>query len=87
MTVLDNITSLPKLRRVPKSEQKRRAVEVAELLKIDLMDRKPGQLSGSRQQHMVRNIEAKNKFKRLLCERAMVSTKRDVLFLPLSLTL
>jgi len=53
MTVLDNIAFPLKLRKVPKSEWKARAVEIAELLEIaDLLDRKPGQLSGGQQQRV-----------------------------------
>ncbi|MCD6253101.1 MAG: ABC transporter ATP-binding protein [Thermotogae bacterium] len=53
MNVLDNIAFPLKLQKVPKSEWKARAIEIAKLLEIaDLLDRKPGQLSGGQQQRV-----------------------------------
>ena len=53
MTVLQNIAFPLKIRKTPKDQWRRRAVEMAKLLGIaDLLDRKPGQLSGGQQQRV-----------------------------------
>lgn len=53
MTAFDNIAFPLKMRKVPKSEIKRRVVETARLLRIEhLLDRKPRQLSGGEAQRV-----------------------------------
>lgn len=53
MTVYDNMAFGLKLRKVPKSEIKKRVQEAAELLGLsDLLDRKPKQISGGQRQRV-----------------------------------
>jgi len=53
MTVYDNLAFPLKMKGFPKSEIEKRVREVAELLRIsELLNRKPGQLSGDQQQRV-----------------------------------
>ncbi|GKY87403.1 ABC transporter ATP-binding protein [Sinisalibacter aestuarii] len=53
MSVADNMTVSLRLAGVPKTDRRKRAVEVARMLKLDeLLDRKPAELSGGQRQRV-----------------------------------
>ncbi len=53
MTVFNNIIFPLRLKKIPREEMRRRAIDVANLVHIEeLLDRKPGQLSGGQQQRV-----------------------------------
>lgn len=53
MTVLENICFPLEIKKVPKKEREKQAIEMAKLVKIDqYLDRLPGQLSGGQQQRV-----------------------------------
>src|SRR5690554_3438369 len=53
MTAFENIAFPLKLKKLPKAEIQKRVEEIAEVVQIgDLLDRKPGQMSGGQQQRM-----------------------------------